>query len=282
MAHLFMRFPEGKKKALTLSYDDGVDQDIRLIEIMKANGLKGTFNINSGWYPEEGHVFPAGQVHRRMTKKTCQELYLPNGMEVAAHGLSHPFLEKLPVNNCTYEVMMDRMNLEQDFGVIVRGMAYPYGTYNDEVVKSLEACGIAYCRTVENTRSFPIPTDWLRLKATCHHSDPKLMEMAHDFVEHKVVRDPLLFYLWGHSYEFEQNDNWYIIEEFAEYTGNRGEIWYATNIEIYDYVEAYKKLVWSTDSKLVYNPTALPLYFEDRSQTIYCVKPGETLEVNIQ
>ena len=58
MANLFMRFPEGKVKALTLSYDDGVEQDVRLIEIMKKYGLKGTFNINSGLYASEGTVYP--------------------------------------------------------------------------------------------------------------------------------------------------------------------------------------------------------------------------------
>ena len=34
MANLFMRFPQGNPKALTLSYDDGVEQDIRLMEIL--------------------------------------------------------------------------------------------------------------------------------------------------------------------------------------------------------------------------------------------------------
>lgn len=41
-------FPDGKKKALTLSYDDGVEQDRRLVEILNRYGIKATFNINSG------------------------------------------------------------------------------------------------------------------------------------------------------------------------------------------------------------------------------------------
>ena len=41
MANLIMRFPEGKPKALTLSYDDGVEQDEHLIEIVEKKGLKG-------------------------------------------------------------------------------------------------------------------------------------------------------------------------------------------------------------------------------------------------
>ncbi len=125
MGSIFIQFPKGKKKALTLSYDDGVEQDIRLIEIMKQHGLKGTFNLNSGLYAEEGTVYPPGTVHRRMTEKAVTEVYGGSGMEVAVHGLTHPFLEQLPVNLCTAEVMKDRENLERQFHTIVRGMLIP-------------------------------------------------------------------------------------------------------------------------------------------------------------
>ena len=62
-----MRFPEGRLKAVTFSYDDGVRQDERLIEIFDKYGVKGTFNINSGimgsaenrgrWAPDELNFF---------------------------------------------------------------------------------------------------------------------------------------------------------------------------------------------------------------------------------
>lgn len=269
-----MRFPEWRTKALTLSYDDGVEQDIRLVEIMKKNGLKGTFNISSGLYAPEGTVYEEGAIHRRMTRKQCLELYKDSGMEVAVHGYTHPFLEQLPVNICTQEVLKDRETLEKDFDCIVRGMAYPFGRYNDSVVETLKQCGIAYSRTVANTETFAIPTDWLRMPTTCHHNNPRLMELAKSFVEKSDDRTLALFYLWGHSYEFEVNDNWKVIEEFAEYIGNREEIWYATNIEVYDYITAYKQLQFSTDGSKVYNPTAVKLYFNSAG-ICYCVEPGK-------
>lgn len=274
VANIFMRFPEGKKRALTLSYDDATDQDMRFVELMKKNGLKCTFNINSGCYAEEGTVYAEGQCHRRMTKKQAIDLYKDSGMEIAAHGLTHPYLEQLPLSMCTYEVYQDRVNLEEEYGQIVRGMAYPYGTYNDDVVDVLKCCGIVYSRTTETTGKFSIPTDWLRLKATCHHADPNLMELAHKFVEKEWKTAPALFYVWGHTFEFEGDNNWEIIEEFAEYIGNREEIWYATNIEVYDYVQAYNQLVFSANGKKVYNPTAYDIYFE-KDKKIYCVKPKE-------
>lgn len=275
MASIFMRFPGGRRKALTLSYDDGVEQDVRLIEIMKKHGLKGTFNLNSGLYVPEGTVYPQGTIHRVMSKKQCQELYTHSGMEVAVHSLTHPHLEQLPSNIGTFEIMQDRVNLENDFKRIVRGMAYPFGTTSDSVVETLKQCGIVYARTVESTGRFDIPTDWLRFPATCRHADPRLMELARDFVEQDRKKAPGLFYLWGHSYEFERDDNWYIIEEFAEYIGNREEIWYATNGEIYDYIYAYNQLCFSADGKRVYNPTNTKLYWEVKGNII-SIEAGET------
>ena len=248
---IFMRFPEGRGKALTFSYDDGVEQDIRLVDILNKHGMKGNFNLNRGTYP------PEGSTGRRMTEKAITELYADGRHEVAVHSFTHPFLESLSMPLIAYEIVKDREALEAQFGRIVRGMAYPMGTYDDRVVEVLKSCGIAYARTTKSTERFDIPSDWLRMPATCHHKNPRLMELAKTFVEAKTPNHPKLFYLWGHTYEFDDNNNWNIIEEFTEYmSGKEDSIWYATNIEICDYVKAYECLRTSVDGKIVYNPGA--------------------------
>lgn len=270
-----MRFPGGRKKAVTLSYDDGVEQDVQLIELMEQNGLKGTFNLNSACYAEEGTVYPEGTIHRRMTKEKVSEVYRRDGIEVAVHGATHPFLEQLPINLCTKDLLNDRENLEEQFETIVRGMAYPYGTYNNQVVECMKSVGIVYSRTVHSTHNFYMPNDWMRLNATCHHDDPQLMDLAHRFIDSEGHNEPWMFYLWGHSYEFEQNNNWEVIEEFASYVGGREEVWYATNIEIYEYTEAYNRLVFSMDGRRVYNPTSFELFFMCDGK-LFNVQPGQT------
>ena len=172
------------------------------------------------------------------------------------------------------EVLKDRENLEEQFGCIVRGMAYPFGTYSDEVVEILKECGIAYARTVHSTRNFDLPRDWLRLPATCHHNDPDLMTLAKRFTEPFHWTMAQLFYLWGHSYEFEERNNWQVIEEFAEFSGGRDEIWYATNLEVYDYVQAWNRLIFSADGRQIYNPTAFEIFYDDRGKT-GSVEPGK-------
>lgn len=275
--NIHMRWPGGKVRALTLSYDDGMRQDKRFVEILNKNGLKCTFNINSGIYgkPEE-----ADSGKGRMSLEELDGLY--DGHEVAVHGETHPYLEQLPISAATREIVNDRINLERDFGGIIRGMAYPYGTFNDEVVEALESCGIAYSRTTRPTCSFAVPRDWLRLDPTCHHAHPDVYKLIDSFLGEHNGRAPRLFYLWGHTFEFDYNkvnNSWEHAEKFCEMLGGNDSVWYATNIEVYDYVKAYEKLIWSADAKRVYNPTVKELFFSVGTDRPVSVKPGETVEL---
>lgn len=269
-----MRFPGGHRKALTLSYDDGVEQDERLIGILDAAGLKCTFNLNSGSFAPEGHVWPEGQVHRRLPESRVKTLYR-GGHEVAVHTLTHPDLTQLPENEMVREILGDRLNLEALFGCMVRGAAYPYGTYSDRTVEALRACGIVYCRTVWSSHGFGIPQDWLRLQPTCHHDDAQLDALCERFLSETFYANSGLFYLWGHAYEFEGNDNWQRIQDFADRMGGRGDIWYATNIQVHDYVEAWRQLIISADGRRAYNPTATPLFAESGGE-VREIAPGGT------
>ena len=124
MHQVLMRYPGGKPKALTLSYDDGVEQDIRLLAIMRRHGIRGTFNLNSGLFAPGGTVYEAGRIHRRLTGPGVVELFQNSGMEVAVHALTHPFLDSLPMADILQEVVEDRRNLEKLFQKPIQGMAY--------------------------------------------------------------------------------------------------------------------------------------------------------------
>lgn len=285
-ARIYMRFPNQRAKAVTLSYDDGSDQDIRLIELMNQYGIKGTFNISAGLYSPEGTQFREGSVCRRMTREAAIRLYKNSGHEVAIHGYSHPFLDQMPSARVALEALEDRVSHEKDYGCPVRGMAYPFGAYDDSVIEALRSAGIVYARTTASTKKFSVPTDWMRLDPTCKHTDKQLGELTRSFLSAKGDKKPMLFYLWGHSFEFESDNNWDVIESFCREMGGREDIWYATNIEIYDYVQAYQRLIWTADAGCVYNPSAIPVSFkyhvirpEGETETIYTVGGGETLQI---
>ena len=276
MANMVMRFPGGRPKTLTLSYDDGVDQDEKLIEIAEKYGLKGTFNLNSGCFPPEDITYAPGTIHRRMPLSRAKAAYAKSSWEIAAHAYTHPSLVGLPGNIATEEILRDRKELEETFGKIVRGFAYPYGAYDDTCVEILKNCGFCYARTVEATHDYHLPKDWLRLQATCHHKDPELMNLAKRFVDIKGWWDPMFFYLWGHSYEFEADNNWNVIEEFAELVSGKDDIWYATNIEIYDYCKAFNQLIFNTAMTVCQNPTSRDLWFAYGDKEVH-VPAGRTV-----
>ena len=107
------------------------------------------------------------------------------------------------------------------------------------------------------------------------------MEIAEVFLKggnkrHFFYHRPQLFYLWGHSYEFNDDDNWQIIEEFAQYIGGREEIWYATNGEIYEYVQAFNRLQFSANGNLIHNPSAIDVYLCHRGKNVL-VPAGKTV-----
>lgn len=275
MRYKFLRFPDGKPKAVTLSYDDGVIFDEQLINIMGKNGLKGTFNISTGLFNEENP--------RRLTKENAIKLYTESGNEVAVHGKYHLSLADVPLAMAIDDVLKDRQVLEEWFDKIVIGMAYANGSFSDNVVEIVKKCGIEYARTTVSTEKFDIPENWLMMPATCHHKNPRLMELAKQFVEspepkYYWSKKPQLFYLWGHSYEFNDEDNWEIIEEFAEYMGNRDDVWYATNGEIYNYVKAYDSLIWGADGKRVYNPSTLDIFINYYDKE-YIIQSGTNVKI---
>ncbi|WP_339274332.1 polysaccharide deacetylase family protein [Paenibacillus sp. FSL W8-0426] len=258
----FDRFPGGVMKAVTLSYDDGVIHDRRLVDILNRHGLRGTFNLNSGLLGKEGKV----------AKEEVAELYA--GHEVAVHTVTHPTLTYVPDEVLVEEITEDRKALEQLVGYPVRGMAYPNGGYDRALSTKLEWLGIDYARTVRSHGQYTLPERPLEWHPTCHHSHD-LAAQTDRFIRHTKTGTPLLLYVWGHSYEFNDNDDWEIIETFAETIGGRDDMWYATNREVLAYWKAVKRLECSADRTIVHNPSAMSVWFTLDQQVVE-VKAGET------
>ena len=271
----YMRYPGFRNKAVTLSYDDGVAADAHLVEILDRYGLKCTFNINAGFFGEP----MSNNRGRRMLREEMEGLLLGSAHEIAAHGYKHKHLTALPSPQLFYEILRDKRELEEIAKRPILGMAYAMGDFDDRVIALLKKAGIGYARTVKSTRAFRTPIDFLSWHPTCHHNDPKLMELADAFVKNTSDNDrPLLFYLWGHSYEFNVDGNWDVIERFAAFMGGREDLWYVTNGELFTYVQAYRALQLDAEGKTVYNPSAIDVYFSKDFKDI-CAPAGKTTKL---
>ncbi len=216
------------RKALTFSYDDGVEQDRRLVDIFNSYGMKATFNLNTGIQSNKS-CFEINGVHiQRMEQEGLSQLY--KGHEIAVHGLRHIAPDSLRQEEYRQEFIADAENIERLYGKYPVGMAYAYGVFNDEVTRYLSNAGFKYGRTVRTTHSFDMPEKPLKLESTCHHDDEMLFRLAEKFLEAEPAEDEqLLFYIWGHSYEFDVNNNWERIEKLCQMLGGRDDIFYGTN-----------------------------------------------------
>lgn len=218
------------RKALTFSYDDGIEQDRKLVEIFNKYGMKATFNLNTGIQTPESNFEIEGVYINRMKQEGLEVLY--RGHEIATHGLTHAAPTGMTKEQLDKEFLTDMSNIERIYGTYPVGMAYAYGCVDDEVVKYLKSIGIKYGRTVEASHSFEIPKEPLKLKATCHHDDDMLFELAEKFLKAEPKEnEQMLFYVWGHSYEFDVNNNWDRIEEFCKMMSGKADIFYGTNRE---------------------------------------------------
>jgi peptidoglycan-N-acetylglucosamine deacetylase len=261
-------WPEGKAGAFTTSYDDGVKEDRRLVSVLNRFGIRGTWNLNSS------RVAEAAEQNGPVALPELRTLYA--GHEVAAHGFTHPRLERIPEERMLLELCEDRRRLEAGTGYPVKGMSLPFGTYDRRVLAMLSRCGIVHCRTTRASSSFGLPADFLEWHPTCHHN----ADLAGLWQQFSACKDAdKLFYLWGHSYEFDRQNNWEIIERFAETVGaarEAGWLWCATNMEICEYVTAWRELWCSLDGRSFRNTRGVPVWFTV-ARKLLKVAPGETV-----
>lgn len=259
-----MLWPEGRTKALTFSYDDGVTQDRRLISIMRENGLRGTFNLNSGFLGWNDDIIRSNRVvdHSHIPQDEVQKLY--EGMEIAVHTVTHPDLCKLSDTEVLEEVLNDRAALEQFARKSVHGMAYPFGTTDMRIQDILKKCGIRYSRGVEVTNDFSLPKEPLNWSCSCHHEN--LAPLIPEFLSNGD--DLRLLAVWGHSYEFDEHDSWSEIAEQMHALGGHDDVWYVTNGEMFDYISAFDQLDCTLDGCCIFNPSATTLWMRHDGNTI--------------
>ena len=218
---IYTCFPGGKHKVLTMSYDDGRLEDRRLVELFNRYGIRGTFNLNGGLPRPE-----------RIPESEWVELY--KGHEVACHTYTTPPSPAArwtrPPGRCWPTVLQ----LEGVMGYPVRALP-TQRSWTPEIAALLPALGIRYARVVGDTHDFAMPHDFMTWKATCHHTH-NLLEDGKRFVELYKTQYLYMMYVWGHSFEFRTEEDWGLMEQFCQLAGGREDTWYATNIEIVDYM----------------------------------------------
>lgn len=276
-----MLFPEGKIKALILSFDDGQDADKRLVKLMNDYGLTGTFHLNSNKLGTKGYL----------TKEEIKVIY--KGHEVSVHTVNHPNLTAISKSDVIYEVGEDRRELERLTGNPVRGMAYPFGNYNDLVIDVIKGLGIEYARTVDDTYNFGIPPDFLKWNPTIHQfgkayfksndpeNDKKELEGFYLVINNFLKTDSLaLLDVWGHSWENDgAGDRWAEMEKFFKMVYKNPKIYYTSQIGLVDYINAFQNLKFSVDKSMVTNLSSMNVFIKTNGK-VFNIEAGSTKCLN--
>ncbi len=247
-------FPGGKRIAVTTSFDDGHTFDRRIVDSFNAWGLKGTFNLNSGNLGRTGSPTAEGS---RSALDASEIASVYQGHEVAIHTVTHPHLPRLDPSQIAREVLDDRRALEDLVGYPVRGMAYPFGSYNQQVADLLRSLGIVYSRTCENAENCFPPKDSLAWASTAHQyaTGPTVPERFASKYEN--ARYSGVFFIWGHGFEFHDKNDWASLETIFKPLSGKPDVWYCTNIELFDYEAARQRIVIAANLATAFNPNAL-------------------------
>ena len=261
-------FKDGRSKALIMSYDDGnIDSDKRLINIFNKNSIKGTFHLCGQNYTDGGKY---GDIVPEI-----REVY--KGHEIAMHTYSHPQLTLLPKAEIINQVMRDKEILEELAGYPMRGLAYPCGVYNEQIVEILEALDVKYARTTAPTNNFKLPERFTVWHPTMSHAVG-----IHEKLDNMIAnpwKELMVLFVWGHSWAYISENpkcEWETIESFCNKVNNNSDkIWSATCSELYDYCEALSKIEISANRKMFINPSAVTVWLSVDGETVE-LKPGLT------
>ena len=268
-------FPQGKRIAVTISFDDGHTFDRRIVESFNKWGLKATFNLNSRALGRTGIPPPHG---KRNHLDASEVAALFRGHEVAIHTVSHPRLSRLDPSQIAYEVLEDRKALEDLVGYPVRGMAYPFGDYDQRVIEVLRALGIVYCRCSEKAvKCFP-PVEPLAWPTTAHQyaTTPTVPERFEEMCKNERYTGVL--YTYGHGFEFHDKDDWGALERIYKPLSRNPDTWYCTNIELFDYEAARNRLVIAANRASAFNPSGISVTLKADGKLID-VPGGQTVSL---
>ena len=232
------------RKMFTMSFDDGTVQDKRFIALIDKYNLRATFNLNSGFFGQKHRIVHQGidVCHDEVEREEVRQLY--RNHEVAVHTLTHPNLKRTADDSeVIRQVKEDYDALTELSGKEIIGMAYPCGgdCYDERVIKLItENTPVRYARTTNSHHTFALPENFMEWHPTCHQNDELLMKLGEDFINAEPTED-MLFYLWGHSFEFDKYESWERFEAFCELISGRREITYMTNGEVYRYIIKNRK-----------------------------------------
>jgi hypothetical protein len=232
-----------KLRIVTTSWDDGDHADLKIAELLKSRGIRGTFYI------------PIKHRERPLGYSDLRALAL-EGFEIGAHGYSHRHLWRLQPEELSQEVRPCKAILEDVLGREVEMFCCPCGRYDTNVVRALQDAGYRGARTVRMLATSPtfspfeMPTT-LQVFPHVRFTYLKNVARARSFESLQsclvqmsrlgswlelgkklfdtVLENGGIWHLYGHSWEIESLGLWDDLCEILDYVSRRDGVAYVPN-----------------------------------------------------
>ena len=229
------------KKYFTISFDDGIMQDEKIIEIMKKYDVHCvTFFVNTGLGgldSSEGIANYLGKPGVTHIRYTMDELKtgIYDGYDVENHGLTHAVMAGSNPDPDTIktEVGQNNANIAEFMGYEPVGYAWPGGAYDETTARAIaENSPIRFARAIDSTYSYALPEGFMHWQPTCSIIEKNMLDLAQDFVKAECTED-MLFYVWGHGYELDAYNLYNKLDLLMRIMSKADDVVLVTNAEFY-------------------------------------------------
>ncbi|GAA3873035.1 hypothetical protein GCM10022381_15060 [Leifsonia kafniensis] len=131
----------GPRTVVSLTFDDGNADQVVAEQVLKANGLHGTFFITTSWIGQPTWLTQA-DLHT----------FAADGNEIGGHTVTHPDLTTLTSAQATAEICDGKTTLAS-WGFNATDFAYPFAAENASVESIVKGCGFQSARGLGDVRS---------------------------------------------------------------------------------------------------------------------------------
>lgn len=136
------------ERTVVLSFDDGYENFYsRAMPLLAKYGFTATLFMTSGWVKE---ARPPGAGIPPMLSWAQLSDVARAGIEVGAHSITHPELDQLTGRRLHDELFDSKKQLEDQLGLEVPGLAYPFGYSTSAVRQLARKAGYTYGYVVGN------------------------------------------------------------------------------------------------------------------------------------
>lgn len=138
---------EAPAKAVLLTFDDGyTDNYTEAMPVLKKYGFRATMFVSPGMTGQDGYFAEWDQI-REMRD---------NGWDIQPHGMTHPYLHKMTLEQQRFEIAESIKQLKEQTGIDTLVFCYPYGMRNKDTLKLLEEQKVRFAFTIDQGFTEPI------------------------------------------------------------------------------------------------------------------------------